>query len=229
MRSWPIDRPFPPPLSGLRRSTDLPHISDLIHDFLYDLSGGKDTYPDMTDEERRMIFERGFVWEDLLSHAYAGRVGVRPPEIVVDGVAMSPDGVRGEEIEALMQTFQDTGLWQISKEDWDDVTDGMERVGAEYKSTKLGLALHKGEIEIRRKFENNQNWMMQAKCYAKGIGSLKGEFHILYVNGNYGHGAKDIATRNYVYDIRGYEFTQLEVDQQWKAIINHAKRKGTLT
>jgi len=75
------------PLTLVERSTDRPHVSEIIHDMLIDMGiekrgSGSNPYQ----------FEKGFMWERLLSLALPD-LGVRPGELEVDGIVLSPDGI----------------------------------------------------------------------------------------------------------------------------------------
>lgn len=75
------------PLTLVERSVDKPHVGEIIHDMLIDLGISK-----RGDEPNPYQFEKGFVWERLLSMALPN-LGVRPGELEVDGIILSPDGI----------------------------------------------------------------------------------------------------------------------------------------
>ncbi len=75
------------PLTLVERSTDRPHVGEIIHDMLIDLGIGK-----RFNTDNPYQFEKGFMWERLLSMALPIRVE-RPGEIVLDGIILTPDGV----------------------------------------------------------------------------------------------------------------------------------------
>jgi hypothetical protein len=80
-----LDEPFP--FALVERSTSKPHVGEIIHDMLIDLGvqkRGSDADP--------YQFEKGFMWERLLSMALPG-TAVRIGEIELDGIVMSPDGI----------------------------------------------------------------------------------------------------------------------------------------
>ena len=86
-----IEESFPAQCSGLPRSPGL-HLSTVIRVMEQALHGPRKPSGWMMDETR----EVGFIWEDLLSLVLAQRQvpePLRPEEIVVDGIAMSPDGI----------------------------------------------------------------------------------------------------------------------------------------
>lgn len=43
--------------------------------------------------DRAATMEVGFIWEDVLEHQFAQRMGNRPDEVVVDPIIASPDGI----------------------------------------------------------------------------------------------------------------------------------------
>jgi hypothetical protein len=68
---------------------------------------------------------------------------------------------------------------------------------------------------------DNWRWMAQIKAYLKRMESLVCNLLVLYINGDYkGKGPQFI---RYV-----IEFTPLEIEENWKLIVNHAKNKGWL-
>ena len=80
-----LNEPFP--LTLVERSHDKPHVADIIHGMLIDLGiqkrgGGSNPYQ----------FEKGYMWERLLSMALPN-AAVRPGEIELDGIILSPDGI----------------------------------------------------------------------------------------------------------------------------------------
>lgn len=75
------------PLTLVERSTNKPHVSEIIHDMLIDLGIEK-----RGAAPNPYQFEKGYVWERLLSIALPNRA-VRPGELELDGIVLSPDGI----------------------------------------------------------------------------------------------------------------------------------------
>ena len=75
------------PLTIVERSTDKPHVSNIIYRMLVDLGIRK-----RSSEPNPYEFEKGYVWERLLSLALPN-VAERPGEIEQDGIICSPDGI----------------------------------------------------------------------------------------------------------------------------------------
>lgn len=65
---------------------------------------------------------------------------------------------------------------------------------------------------------DNFKWMSQIMGYCKGLGITKVRMYILYLNGDW----KPPQPQFKSYQI---EFTQLEVDENWEMILNHARVK----
>jgi hypothetical protein len=79
------EMPQPPRSAGL-------HVSDIIKSIMTDLWKNEDTVDDTT----RARWTLGYVWESALELAYKERLGIRPAEIVVDGISCSPDYILRE-------------------------------------------------------------------------------------------------------------------------------------
>ena len=79
--------------SGLQRSEGL-HVSNIISDMAVELGMFEKRDDKKETDVRDCKFEMGFNWEETLGDAWAGRTSVyRPEEIVLDGIACSPDGI----------------------------------------------------------------------------------------------------------------------------------------
>jgi hypothetical protein len=73
----------------------------------------------------------------------------------------------------------------------------------------------------KRSPADNFKWQSQVKGYCKGVGTLEAKMAILYLNGDWRGGGPEY---------RGYKisYTQLEVDENWQMLVNHARSKGWL-
>lgn len=69
--------------------------------------------------------------------------------------------------------------------------------------------------------ENVWKWMTQVKGYCKMLGADTVRFHVLYINGDY-RGSGPLY-RSYL-----FSFTQLELNENWAMLVNHAKNRGWL-
>ncbi len=84
------DAEFIPLGSGIPRSTDRVHLTDVMKSIEDELGLG---YKGDGFEDRFLTMEHGFWWEDVLEWAWAERSAVRIGEIELDGIVGSPDGV----------------------------------------------------------------------------------------------------------------------------------------
>ncbi len=160
------------------------HLTPIIEDILLTLGLGKKYDPDV---DPRLQYEKGYLWEVVLSRAFGEKAAHRVGEVELDGILCSPDGVKVEE-------------------------DGAITV-EEYKCTAKSS---------NSPVEDNISWMMQVKGYCKVLESTSCIFRILYLCGNY----RDIRAPQYM--AYRLDFTQTEIDENWLAIVNHAKSKGWL-
>ena len=181
-----LQEDFPLLTTDSSRSTDKIHVTEIIADIEKTL--GKEYKGDWDSQITREI---GFLWEGVLSRAFGDSLAIRPPEVEVDGIVMSMDGV-------------DLDNWTI------------EEYKCTWSSTK------KSPDMVWR-------WMSQTKAYCKGMGKQKKEggkypcvkFHILYLMGGYdGKGPK--------YKVYRVEFSELEIEENWAMIVNHARHRGRI-
>lgn len=92
--------PFKP---AIARSKGV-HVSEIIRSIMIDLYGDDRT---MTNETR-MKMDAGFCWEEALSIAWGQQLGKRPGEIIVDGIAGSPDGIKEENGNIVVEEYKFT-------------------------------------------------------------------------------------------------------------------------
>ena len=153
------------------------HLSDVIHDMDRELMR---TERGELDDATRLQFEKGWLWEEALSQAFAKKGAKRIGEILEDGITMTPDGV----------SF-----------------DGDDFVVEEYKCTALSAD---------KPPTDNWKWMMQAKGYCKALGAFKCIFRVLHHMDIMWHPGR-------AYGTFLLTFTQRELDENWEAVVNHAK------
>lgn len=208
--------------SGLPRGTHKLHVTDVIRELLIDQGNtlfADNPTPEDVEEYRQMREKMsvGFIWEDVISNEYAAKMRfhandpefetvnmnevVRPDEIEHEGILMSPDGVEWRDGEYEMGT-------------------ACEPLLHEYKFTRLGIPIHKGEEAVIEKFLKDwpySYWLMQTMAYCKGVGATVCYFHVLYYNGSYVDPNRRIIAQ--VYKVT---FTQEMLDENWDRI----KRKA---
>lgn len=75
------------------------HLSDVLTGLGEELFRipGKNRDGCVVDANTLLQFEKGFLWEVVLSRAFGEKAAARPGEIVCDGIACSPDGVGVDE------------------------------------------------------------------------------------------------------------------------------------
>lgn len=89
-----LDRPFPFSQSVPRQSGT--HLSDVLDVICAHIYKGK---REAMTEEERILMELGFIWERALEMAWRDLLGIRPPQICLDNIWLSPDYVKyGDEI-----------------------------------------------------------------------------------------------------------------------------------
>lgn len=107
-----LDKPFPF-RPAIDRSKGV-HVSEIIKSIMQDLYG-KDR--DITEADR-IRMDHGFLFERALEMAWQDLLGKRPGEIVVDGIAGSPDGVLQVEGHTIVEEYKCT--WQSCKKPIDE-------------------------------------------------------------------------------------------------------------
>lgn len=184
--------------SGVDRS-DGAHVSEVINDLVETLE--KTHRDDPPPNQLQGQFEKGFIWERVLSRGFGERAAIRPGEIHCDGLAGSPDGIN-------FVTLTNNGIEY----------GGPTMVLEEYKCTTYSS---------RRSPDENLRWMMQVKAYCYMWTASSGEllnhciFRVLHLMGDY-------KNRNPMPKTWLLTFGRLELEENWRVIINHAKERGIL-
>lgn len=146
-------------------------------------------YPIDNKWEGDMAMGIGFLWERVLSDQIlkalhdAGKL-IRPGELHVDGIYMTPDGYN------------------------------TDHILCEYKATWKST---------NHQIDSSKYWRYwtQIKAYCYALKTMRARLYILHVMGNW---------RNSGPIAKAYEaeFTKRELDDNWKMIVSHAKKKGML-
>lgn len=66
-------------------------------------------------------------------------------------------------------------------------------------------------------------WLAQMKSYCKAMGVTESWLHVYWINGDYGGGMGGLGTGP-CYEVYRFEFTQAEIDLNWKLILNNAHK-----
>lgn len=229
-----LDDPFPLKGSGLPRSTDRPHLTSLIVEYLREI--GQKTFDSDPNEAQKLGMEMGFVWEEVFSKVLGERmVGGRPPELVKDGIAFSPDCVVTEMesgfdedwvqfvAEVILADRTTVGVKPLL-----DLIGPIDRV-EDYKLTKLGIPLEgeegsptpivKAAIE---KFQSSRYQMMQAMGYCYALECDTFIHHVVHVCGNWRE------HRVWFYQAYKTVFTAEELVGNWKLLVMQGRSMGVL-
>jgi len=145
--------------------------------------------------DMELTAEVGLLWELVLSRVMREKYALRPPQIKVDGIWMSPDGVG----------FTDpVGSMSIGPDPADEVAMVVE----EYKATWQS---------VKRCPTENFSYMTQIKSYCHAIGTNIAVMRIFYIMGDYkGSGP--------LYRIARIKFSDRELKENWDMIIRHKNK-----
>jgi len=185
---------FTPNGSGVDRSAEpgTVHLTDVMR-YIAQTLKLKGVYgSDSTSHwELDVAAEAGFIWEDVLSRAYAERCVPRPPEQQKGVIVFSPDGFGF-----------DPGVWDYGNDCW-LIEPSNEPVLEEYKCT--WQSVKKSPLDVWR-------YKVQAQGYLYGMGLRTVIYRILHLNGDYaGSGPLYKQVRiSYNEDI-----DQLELENNW--------------
>ena len=148
-----------------------------------------------------MRIEAGFTWEEILSHSLARRYrDANPPY----------QGKRPE-------PFQKDGIWMSP--DW--VNPGSDWPLEEWKATK---------VSSKSPFMERQwYWPIQMMGYAHGMGVTAAILRVWYINGDYSYDSnKSDLTLLRDYHEYELEFTQRDLEDNWRSVLGYARRYGLL-
>jgi hypothetical protein len=195
---------------GVGRSKGL-HLSDVLRHIRGEMGLAVDDtpLPDAPAAVKARIMG-GFIFENCIERAWkelgpASRNVRRPPELLVDGIYMSPDGFCDEEFS--VDEYKST---EKTRRKWD-----------------LGLQLLQDGEEAALPFEqttifrDHWNWFMQLMAYCLGLSTNRGNLIVWWRRGNYG---KDWKDENSKADVRMYpfDFDNEELERNWTTILAHA-------
>ena len=146
-------------------------------------------------KDLELAAEIGLLWERALSKIMREKYAIRPPQLIVDGLWMSPDGVSTDDPLSSMSVGPDP--------------DGeVPLVVEEYKAT--WRSTNKNPID-------NFYYMCQAKSYCRAVGTTVVVMRIFHIMGDYkGSGP--------LYRIARIKFTEYELQQNWTMILKHYRR-----
>lgn len=144
--------------------------------------------------------ETGLLFENMLERSLAEKFAThRPGEVISDeGIAMTPDGV--------------------------NLAEGC---GEEYKCTWASTRHHDGGTTPYTDGYGMPNqkflhWFIQMKGYAKWLNTDTFLLRTLHVNGDYAHPYKPAFVTHRI------RFTETEIQDNWRMLMNHARSEGML-
>jgi len=142
--------------------------------------------------DMELTAEIGLLWERALSKIMREKYAPRPPQLLIDGIWMSPDGV---------STNDPLGSLSVGLDPDGEVPLVVEEYKATWRST------NKSPVD-------NFYYMCQVKSYCRAVGTTVVVMHIFHLMGDYkGSGP--------VYRVARITFTEWELEQNWEMIIKH--------
>jgi len=145
--------------------------------------------------DMQLTAEIGLLWELALSRIMREKYAVRPPQIQLDGIWISPDGV----------SFTDSvGSMSVALDPASDTPFVVEEYKCTWKSTK-------------RNPTEDWTYMTQIKSYCHALGTTVAVLRVFYLMGDYkGSGPQ--------YRIARIRFTSAELEDNWKMIVQHKEK-----
>lgn len=198
------------------------HVGKIIYDRLNPsrviMMFGNSDEEEVITKQKLLLFERGFLWEDILSHAFFLRQehNPRPPAIIVDGIWCSPDGLTftGKQLRERYEAEKTPDDPEFPSRIRDDAI-----VLREYKSTTRAST---------KPFAQEIYWHEQTRSYCYALSQTLGQtvntvlFDIWYLRGD--HRANQIGE----YRRRWAYYPDEELAATWKENVQHAKFRGWL-
>jgi hypothetical protein len=172
------------------------HLSDILYGSMYEAKFGKPPgFKNPTgDEQPNVRAQMGFMWERAIDHVWVDFMQQQPMKV-------------------------DTQL-HIQKDGIHMTPDGVEYGGDEnilheYKATWRSLRRWEEDPE-----EEFITWFWQVKAYCHALGINRCKFFLFFVNGDYRY-AKG---RGPIVVTQEFEFTDAELEDNWREILLHAKK-----
>jgi hypothetical protein len=145
--------------------------------------------------DMQLTAEIGLLWERALSKIMREKYAVRPPQICVDGIWMSPDGVSTDDPLCSLSIGADPeGVVPLVVEEYK----------ARWASTRQSPC-------------DNFAYMVQVKSYCRAMGTNVCIMRIFHVMGDYKGGGP-------VYRVARLKFTDEELEQNWSMILKHKEK-----
>lgn len=191
----PQEISYVPEGKRVHRASHLPHLGTIINDLWYRVMKGYKG--EMRDPEA--VWESGFVWEELLEHAWATRHGrrikvlhgvVRPKEGEYDGILMNPDGYKKN-----------------------------PEVGNENHELKFTTKAAKNLLHMDTEF---YNWILQSSGYSLMLGCKRTIWWVQVVSNNTALNPTDPWKPARAFKVVR-DFLPGELEHNWRVIKQHEK------
>ncbi len=198
------------------------HLSEIIRDLAFQMGVLDKKFDTPVEDSNTHMMQLGIAMEDYLAKYQHPEIEFHPGELVLDGIAMSPDG---------FSVLTDS-------EDYMDIT-GVEPgtlILHEFKLTKKSSRDFKEGLRLQAKKCKMWLWQIMAYRYAlnrmadPGQECFIAKLHVWFVNGNYSR-ADDDPESGPSYKIFRLVFTPEELEQNWNMIVSHCagmKEEGKL-
>lgn len=185
------------------------HMSEVIRSYAL-TTGVLDRKYDVEidDSDIKVLVHLGMAFEDYLAAYQHPEIHFHPGEMVLNGIAMSPDGM----------SFCAVG------QDW---------VLHEFKLTLKSSREFRQSIRLRAK--KTLMYMWQIMCYRFAMNKLlvsngqepcyKAKLHVMFLRGNYARNFNDPEGLP-TYKVFTLIFTPEELEDNWSLFLNHAREMG---
>jgi hypothetical protein len=149
----------------------------------------------------------GLAFEDYVFRKYHPEVLYHPPEVELDGIKQSYDGIKDT------TAGEYTKVWaRKPPKDFGGVT--LVEAKTTHKSARKILA------DPSLGFLDKRFWMWRSQMmgYCKSLETRWCTLHVLFMRGSWG---KDWETKKPLYCIFEFEFSQFEIDENWDMLVNN--------
>lgn len=215
------------------------HISEVIRDYAFrsKVLDAKWKTEVLIEDQNTNLMQVGLAWEQYLeASGQLPDVEFHPGEVWVDddefcmcgheldchgtGRKCNIDGCVCSGFRPMRIFMSPDGVSMIDEEDYADLFVMCDHFLHEFKFTKKSCRDFIQLLRLRGKKVLMWLWQIMAYCYA--LRTLAAKLHVMFINGNYSRaeGDPDAMPTPKVYR---FEFTQEDLDDNWKLLRNHAR------
>ena len=188
------------------------HLSEILRDLAFKMKVLDKKFDTPIEDSNTHMMQLGLAMEDYLAKYQHPEIEFHPGELVLDGIAMSPDGI---------STLTDS-------EDYSDLV-GVEEgtlILHEFKLTRKSSRDFKESLRLQAK--KCKMWLWQIMAYRHAFNCIAGpgqecyiaKLHVWFVNGNYSRDDSD-PDSGPSYKIYRLVFTPQELLENWQMIVSH--------